>query len=115
MKNNLRLADYLLTDEMDAPLYRCVIAATIGCDTLPGGVHMLGAKRFHILIDEQKLIDATALVGILIAAKKGRVTEAELLVVIDALMHEPCNTIELSTQEKSAEGSNYQDVIEPSS
>ena len=59
------------------------------------------------LIDEQKPIDATALVGIVIAAKKGRVTEAELLVVIDALMHEPCNTIELSTQEEAAEGSNY--------
>ena len=115
MKNNLKLVDYLLTDEMDAPLYRCVIAATIGCDTLPSGVHGLGAKRLHVLIDEQNLIDATALVGIVIAAKKGRVTEAELLVVIDALMHEPCNTIELSTQEEAAEGSKYQDVPEPSS
>jgi hypothetical protein len=41
VKNGLKLADYpLIDDEMDAPLvYRCVIAATIGCDTLPGGVH----------------------------------------------------------------------------
>ena len=77
-----------------------MIAATIGCETLPGGVYGLGAKRLHVLIDEQNLIDATALVGIVIAAKKGRVTEAELLVVIDALMHEPCNTIELSTKKK---------------
>ena len=68
-----------------------------------------------MLIDEQKPIDTTALVGITITVKKGRVTEAELLVVIDALMHEPCNTIELSTQEEAAEGSNYQDVPEPSS
>ena len=115
VKNNLKLVDYLLTDEMDAPLYRCVIAATIGCDTLPSGVHRLGEKRLHVLIDEQKLIDATALVGIVIAAKKGRVTAAELLVIIDALIHEPCNTIELSTQEEAAEGSKYQDVPEPSS
>jgi len=68
-----------------------------------------------VVINEHKPIDATALVGIVIAAKKDRVTEAELLVVIDALMHEPCNTIELSTQEEAAEGSNYQDVPEPSS
>ena len=68
-----------------------------------------------MLIDEQKPIDTTALVGIIITGKNGRVTEAELLVVIDALMHEPCNTIELSTQEEAAEGSNYQDVPEPSS
>jgi hypothetical protein len=67
-----------------------------------------------MLIDEQKPIDTTALVGIIITGKNGRVTEAELLVVIDALMHEPCNTIELSTQEEAAEGSNYQDVPEPS-
>ena len=52
------------------------------------------------MIDEQKSIDTTALVGIVIAAKKGRATEAELLVAIDALMHEPCNTIELSTKKK---------------
>ena len=111
VKNNLKLADYLITDEMDAPLYRCVIAATIGCDTLPGGVYGLGAKRLHVLIDEQKPIDATALVGIVISAKKGRVAEDEL-----RGMHEPCNTIEYSTQEKAAEGSNYQeDVTEPSS
>jgi hypothetical protein len=52
VKNDLKLVNYLLTDEMDAPLYQCVIAATIGCDTLPGGVHELGAKRLHVLIDE---------------------------------------------------------------
>ena len=92
VKSNLRLADYLLTDEMDAPLYRCVIAATIGCDTLPDGVYGLGAKRLHVLIDEQKPIDATALVVIVIAWKKGRVTEDELHVVVDALMHESFNT-----------------------
>jgi hypothetical protein len=100
---------------MDAPLYRCVIAATIGCNTLPGGVYGLGAKRLHVLIDEQKPIDATSLVGIVIAAKKGRVTEDELCLVVDALMHEPCYTVECSTQEEAAEGSNYQDVTEPSS
>ena len=73
------------TDEMDAPLYRCVIAATIGCDTLPGGVYGLVAKRLHVLIDEQKPIDANALIDIvLIAVKKGHVTEDELRVVIDA-------------------------------
>jgi hypothetical protein len=115
VKNNLKVVDYLLTDEIDDPLYRCVIAATIGCDTLLGGVHELGAKRLHVLIDEQKPIDTTALVVIVIAAKKGCVTEAELRVVIDALMHEPCNTIDFSTQEEAAEGSNYQDVPEPSS
>jgi hypothetical protein len=82
----------LLTDEMDAPLYRCVIAATIGCDTLPGGVYGLGAKRLHVLIDEQKPIDATALIDVVIAVKKGRVTEDELHVVVDALMHESFNT-----------------------
>ena len=52
------------------------------------------------MIDEQKPIDATALVGIVIAAKKGRFTEAEFLVVIMPLMHETCNTIELSTKKK---------------
>ena len=67
------------------------------------------------MIDEQKPIDTTALVGIVIAAKKGRVTEAELLVVVDGLMHELCNTIELSTQEEATEGRSYQDVLEPSS
>jgi hypothetical protein len=71
---------------------------------------LVGAKRLHVLIDEQKPIDANALVGIVIAAKKGRVTEAELRVFIDALMYEPCNTIELSIEEEAAEGSNYQDV-----
>ena len=45
VKSNLKLVDYLLTDEMDAPLYRCVIAAIIGCDTLPGGVYGLGAAK----------------------------------------------------------------------
>ena len=84
--------DYLLTDEMDAPLYRCVIAATIGCDSLPGGVDGLGARRLHVLIDEHKPIDATALVVIVIAAKKGRGAEDKLHVVVDALMHESFNT-----------------------
>jgi hypothetical protein len=41
------------------------------------------------LIDEQRSIDATALVDIVIAAKKGHVMEDELHVVVDALlMHE---------------------------
>ena len=85
VKNNLKFVDYLLTDEMDAPLYRYLIAATIGCDTLPGGVYGLGAaKRLHVLIDEQKPIDATALVDIVIVAKNGRVTEDELHVFVDA-------------------------------
>ena len=54
VKHTLKPADYLLTDEMDALLYQCVIATTIGCDTLPGGVYGLGAKRWlHVLIDEQ--------------------------------------------------------------
>ena len=66
---NLKLVDCLLTDEMDAALYRCVIAATIGCDTLQGGVYGLGAKWLHVLIDEQKPIDVAALVDIVIAAK----------------------------------------------
>ena len=85
---NKRLTRY----KMDAPLYRCVITATIGCDTLPGGVYGLGAKQLHVLIDAQKPIDAAALVVIVIAAKKGRVTEDELHVVVDALMHESFNT-----------------------
>jgi hypothetical protein len=72
-------------------------------------------KAVHVLIDDQHPIDATAFVGILIAVKKGCVTEAELRVVMDALMHEPCNTIELSTQEEATEGRSYQDVLEPSS
>jgi hypothetical protein len=38
-----------------------------------------------------------------------------LRVVVDAFMHELINTIEYSTQEEAAEGSNYQDVTEPSS
>jgi hypothetical protein len=46
----------------------------------------------HVLIDEQKLIDATPLVDIVIAAKKGHVTEDELHVFVDALMHESFNT-----------------------
>ena len=92
VKNNLKLVDYLLTDEMDAPLYRCVIAATIGCDTLPGGVYGLGARRLHVLIDGQKPIDANALIDTVIAVKKGHVTEDELHVVVDALMHESFNT-----------------------
>ena len=100
VKNNLNLADYLLTDEMGALLYRCVIATMIGCDTLPGagGVYGLGDKRLHVLIDKQKPIDATALIGIvIIAVKKGHVTEDGLHVAVDASMHEPCNTIECST------------------
>jgi hypothetical protein len=97
VEKNLRLAVYPLIDNIDAPLYRCVIAATIGCDTLPGGISGLGAKRLHVLIDQKKPIDANVLIGIVIAAKKGHVMEAELRVVIDALMYEPCNTIELST------------------
>ena len=41
------------------------------------------------MIDEQRSIDATALVDIVIAAKKGHVMEDELHVVVDALlMHE---------------------------
>ena len=63
------------------------------------------------------MIDANALIDVVIAATKGLVTEAELRVVIDALMYEPCNTIEFSTEEEeeeeeeAAEGSNYQDSI----
>jgi hypothetical protein len=68
-KNNLKLVDYLLTDEMDALLYWCVIAAMIGCNTLPGGVYGPVAKRLHVLIDKQKPIDATGLVDIVIAVK----------------------------------------------
>ena len=112
VEKNLRLAVYPLIDEIDALLYRCVIAATIGCDTLPGGIPGLGAKRLHVLIDQRKPIDVNALIGIVIATKKGRVTEAELRVVTDALMYEPCNTIELSTEEEAAEGSNYQDSMQ---
>jgi len=95
VKNNLKVVDYLLTDEiMDAPPYWCVIATSIGCNTLPGGVYgLVGANQLHVLIDEQKPLDATtALVDIVIAAKKGRVTEDELHVVIDVLMHESFNT-----------------------
>ena len=45
-------------------------------------------------------------IGSVKAAKKGGVTEAELHVVIDALMYKPCNTIELSREEEAAaEGS----------
>jgi hypothetical protein len=70
----------------------------------------------HALIDEKEPIDANALIDIVIDATKGLVTEAELRVAIDALMYEPCNTIELSTEEvqeeeeeeEEAEGSNYQ-------
>ena len=81
-----------------------------------GGIPGLGAKRLHVLIDQKKPIDANALIVIVIAAKKGRVMENELRVVIDALMHELCNTIELSTEEEEeeeeeAEGSSYQDSI----
>ena len=90
-------------------------STTIGCDTLPGGVYGLGARRLHVLIDGQKPIDANALIDTVIAVKKGHVTEDELHVVIDALMHKSCNTIECSTQEEAAEGSNYQDATEPSS
>jgi hypothetical protein len=35
VEKNLRLAVYPLIDEIDAPLYHCVIDAMIGCDTLP--------------------------------------------------------------------------------
>jgi hypothetical protein len=93
VEKNLRPAVYPLIDEMDAPLYRCVIAATIGCDTLPGGVYGLGSKQLHVLIDRKEPINANAVIGIVIPAKKGRVTEAALRVVIDALMYEPSNTI----------------------
>jgi hypothetical protein len=58
VQRNLRLAVYLLIDEIDAPLYRCVIAATIGCDTLPSGISGLGAKRLRALIDEKKPLDS---------------------------------------------------------
>ena len=111
-KQNLRLAVYPLIDEIDVPLYCCVIAAMISCDTLPGGIPGLGAKRLHVLIDQRKPIDANAVIGIVIATKKGRVAEAKWRVVIDALMYEPCNTIELSTEEEAAEGSNYQDSMQ---
>jgi hypothetical protein len=113
VEKNLRPAVYPLIDEMDALLYRCVISAMIGCDTLPGGVYGLGAKQLHVLIDQKKPINANAVIGIVITAKKGRVTETELRVVIDALMYEPCNMIELSTEEEkeAADGSNYQDSI----
>ena len=111
-QKNLRIAACPLIDKRNDPLYRCVIAATTGCDTLPSGIPGIGAKRLHALIDEKKPIDANALIDIVIAATKGLVTEAELRVVIDALMYEPCNTIELSTEEEeAAEGSNYQDSI----
>jgi hypothetical protein len=63
VEKNLRLAVYPLIDDIDALLYRCVIAATIGCDTLPGGIPGLGAKRLHVLIDQKKPIDANALIG----------------------------------------------------
>ena len=66
-----------------------MIAATIGCDTLPNGIPGIDTKRLHALIDEKKPIDANALIGISIATKKGRVTVAELRVVADALMYEP--------------------------
>jgi hypothetical protein len=84
------------------------LAATPSQVDLPGGVYGLGTKRLHVLIDEQKPIDANALVDIVIAVKKGRVTEDELRVVVDALLQESCNTIECPTQEEAAEGSNYQ-------
>ena len=59
---------------------------------------------------EKKPIDASAVIDIVTAATKGLVTEAELCVATDALMHEPCNMIELSTEEEeeAAEDSNYQ-------
>ena len=68
----------------------------------------LGAKQLHVLIDQKKPRNANALIGIVIGAKKGHVTDAELCVVINALMYEPCNMIE---EEEEAEGSNYQDSI----
>jgi hypothetical protein len=111
VEKNLRVVVYPLIDEIDALLNRCVIAATIGCNNLPGGISGLGAKGLHVLIDQRKPIDANALIGIVIATKNGRVTEAKLCVVIDAWMYEPCNTIELSTEEEEEEGSNYQDSI----
>jgi hypothetical protein len=70
VQKNLIIAAYPLIDEMDAPLYRCVVTTTIGCDTLPSGIPGIGAKRLHALIDEKKPIDANALIGIVIAAKK---------------------------------------------
>ena len=94
VEKNLRVAVYPLIDEINAPLNRCVIAATIGCDNLPGGISGLGAKGLHVLIDQRKPIDANALIGIVIATKNGRVTGAKLRVVFDAWMYEPCNTIE---------------------
>ena len=102
VKNNLRLVVYPLIDEMDAPLYRCVIAATIGCDTLPSGISGLGAKRLHALIDEKKLIDYNSLIGMIVIApaNKDCETEAELCVVIDALMCMSCATRLSCQQEK---------------
>ena len=70
MQKKLILADYLLIDEMDAPLYRCVIAATIGCDTLPSGIPGIGATRLHVLIDEKKPIDGNALISIVISEER---------------------------------------------
>ena len=89
-QKNLRIAACPLIDERDDPLYRCVIAATTGCDTLPSGIPGIGVKRLHALIDEKKSIDANALIDIVITATKGLVTEAELRVVIDALRNVQC-------------------------
>ena len=113
LQNTLILSDYPLIDEMDAPLNCCVllIAAMIGCDTLSSGIPGIGAKRLHALIDEKKPIDGNALIDIVIAAKKGRVSDAKLRFVVDVMMYEPCNTIELSTEEEAAGCSNYQDSI----
>ena len=69
-QKKLRIAACPLIDERDDPLYRCVIAATTGCDTLPSGIPGIGAKRLHALIDEKKPIDANALIDIVIAATK---------------------------------------------
>ena len=60
-------------------------------------------KRLHVLIDEQKPIDATALVDIVIAAKKGRVMEDELHVVVDALLHESFKTRRSSRSQQLSE------------
>jgi hypothetical protein len=66
----VKIAACPLIDERDDPLYRCVIAATTGCNTLPSGIPGIGAKRLHALIDEKKPIDANALIDIVISATK---------------------------------------------
>ena len=73
VQKNLILADCPPIDGMVVPLYRCGVAATIGCDTtIPSGIPGIGAKRLHALVDENKPIDANALVDIVKAAKTGQ-------------------------------------------